>query len=1169
MDISCASSKTSVHLRAVIEPTPSQFTALSAPEAARVASPSLVRAAKSGQKTSADGSTWNSTVPPSGLSPHLFLGREPLLLQKHWDVEEELHTPFPCGSGRPRWRKLRSKLHKFSRLRLDRFWKGLYDACKCIPLIGPLIAVLVWVVRPSRPVGNEPSAPAPFTVFVQMPDGVSNRRTLVVNDASPELTVAELESKIEAKAGLREGTTLRTLGLTLTHRGKQLDPLGTLDLYGVEKDATIIITGFCRGGNEAGPSVARVNIDMSDVDRETLLRLVWQLQQENQQLRQQHTANESVQPPQTHQVMQRSSPNQPVQAPQDKTTNEALRWQHESNIQPGAAAGAHHGAEQRREWLGKGPEETRSPVRDPFAASGSNGGRRRDLNLLNPAMAAIQPSVNAAGAGIAVIDLNGDYRRVRQRTEGSRSPVFIDLTGPEHVDRTDPFPRYRTIPRLVHLWQTSSDEQMGKRVNPNYYSDFRIGFGDSDHLDVRYQKLKTVFQAIEDRKRITEHAQPVLVYGREREGKTGAIFSIVKAALLAECAVVVFCAPTKTAPVKDMYRKAHLAAFNTCTGLTHTLARATSDDIPQPAAVPQVMICALTQFQDIQRAHKFIEENWSVLKRKTIVVADEADEILMGKGTASVSVHPQYDVSRHHEYVSKDDNNPADAAADQDADQDGSDEAADFDDDTLSYCSGSASDDENDIDSRRSARSVEVAIAAKYFSESIVKNTNALCFLVTGTQSGNLLNPIELFDSTKVTKVIVTRRSTSYVGILDAHIPEGCEDFRLTMSGTSAESKIFKHGNEKMLEKAFRCEHPWDGGMIRKNGAMQSSSPLTKTLRGMIYVCATNLVYSAGGTNTVAKDVFQYLRQKFPDKQNKTLAVCYVGKPEYSIAGKRFAARRGSSLAEIYNDAADKWRKGELNGVLPPPRDGEPFGSVCPHVVLLGFTLTRRAMTAAFTPADEPNTLILPMYVIARPGTRYAIDILSQRVMRAGHDFGEYDKPDNYKWWISIDSQVLQQLQNYRRMEEKSMLEQAENPRTHANFVANIPAFTYGVHDCSVGKRRMIMGEHLATNDPVRRQTKADEEYLNRFKTWLRENSGLADGTVQTYGKALEELKTRNEEVRKLSDLVDYQDAEAAFPGIVDIQVHRQKTNMQRAHHFLKEFDKTEDGKRAREHREE
>ena len=55
-----------------------------------------------------------------------------------------------------------------------------------------------------------------------------------------------------------------------------------------------------------------------------------------------------------------------------------------------------------------------------------------------------------------------------------------------------------------------------------------------------------------------------MLKGREREGKTGALFSIALAAIILRMRVVILCAPNKVAPVVDMVKRfERLALENT------------------------------------------------------------------------------------------------------------------------------------------------------------------------------------------------------------------------------------------------------------------------------------------------------------------------------------------------------------------------------------------------------------------------------------------------------------------------------------------------------------------------------------------------------------------------------------------------------------------------------
>ena len=102
--------------------------------------------------------------------------------------------------------------------------------------------------------------------------------------------------------------------------------------------------------------------------------------------------------------------------------------------------------------------------------------------------------------------------------------------------------------------------------------------------------------------------------------------------------------------------------------------------------------------------------------------------------------------------------------------------------------------------------------------------------------------------------------------------------------------------------------------------------------------------------------------------------VCFVGKPTVRFGNKWLKMPSGASLETIYNRTAQEARKGSFSGLQLGLN--EPFSSVCKHVVLIGYNLTRRAMTAAFTPADEPGVLCKLQYGILTAPKTLTIDAL-------------------------------------------------------------------------------------------------------------------------------------------------------------------------------------------------
>ena len=77
-------------------------------------------------------------------------------------------------------------------------------------------------------------------------------------------------------------------------------------------------------------------------------------------------------------------------------------------------------------------------------------------------------------------------------------------------------------------------------------------------------EIKGIAKVLFDFKRTRQPGQPAILKGREREGKTGALFSIALAAIILRMRVVILCAPNKVAPVVDMVKKSEqLALENT------------------------------------------------------------------------------------------------------------------------------------------------------------------------------------------------------------------------------------------------------------------------------------------------------------------------------------------------------------------------------------------------------------------------------------------------------------------------------------------------------------------------------------------------------------------------------------------------------------------------------
>jgi hypothetical protein len=136
----------------------------------------------------------------------------------------------------------------------------------------------------------------------------------------------------------------------------------------------------------------------------------------------------------------------------------------------------------------------------------------------------------------------------------------------------------------------------------------------------------------------------------------------------------------------------------------------------------------------------------------------------------------------------------------------------------------------------------------------------------------------------------------------------------------------------------------------------------------MLFISCSPKVNVYGGVKDIAKEVCNTV-DSWADVQGsgihdskETMFVCFVGKPLVRFGNQWLKMPSGASLETIYNRTAQEARKGSFGGLQLGPN--EPFSSVCKHVVLIGYNLTRRAMTAAFQPADEPGVLCKLQYGI-------------------------------------------------------------------------------------------------------------------------------------------------------------------------------------------------------------
>ena len=152
-----------------------------------------------------------------------------------------------------------------------------------------------------------------------------------------------------------------------------------------------------------------------------------------------------------------------------------------------------------------------------------------------------------------------------------------------------------SVEELYDVWEKTAKDLLEGNTSP--YSNFLHAFGDDTNEGTvsRRQEMTEIGKILFDFKsRGGEPGQPAMLKGREREGKTVALFSITLAALLLDMRVVILCAPNKVAPVVDMVKKLERAGFSQMFETRHTLgAKATRELGLRQSEVGSIFVAAL------------------------------------------------------------------------------------------------------------------------------------------------------------------------------------------------------------------------------------------------------------------------------------------------------------------------------------------------------------------------------------------------------------------------------------------------------------------------------------------------------------------------------------------------------------------------------------------------
>ena len=690
---------------------------------------------------------------------------------------------------------------------------------------------------------------------------------------------------------------------------------------------------------------------------------------------------------------------------------------------------------------------------------------------------------------------------------------------------------------LYDTWERMASELVPAEAAA--YSNFIYAFGDDSEQGREYRRkeIMDIGNVLFEFQRKRTPGQQALLKGREREGKTVALFSIALVALILDMRVVILCAPNKVAPIVDMVKKLERAGFHRLVYMRHTLTAnmARTHNIATADEGGRIFVAALGTVGDLNKVASYIRVNKSE-GHLTVTLIDECDELTQGKGGKCTHIHHVNDPDAYHHYV------------------EGHDDDEDLED--VEYI-------KDDRRKRRRVTKNQIAAASALFAEHI--NPYTQVFACSATLSGYILNPIGTFAHDKVTKIFKVWPKPGFRGIESYQIPDGCA---LDFQGNVKNCDQFAQSDpiRNLLKLFYHRENPCDGARLEP---VQGSGASPTMLRGMLFVSVATKVYVSGGVVDLAKCIRGMLQEWHDGRDtsigDSTLFICFVGKPRVYFAQKWIDVQAGASMEDIYNITAEHARSGKFPGVRL--ERNEPLSKVATHCVLIGYNLTRRAMTTAFTPKDEPGVLCKLLYQISTAPSENSmtIDAVSQRFTRGSHDFVEHVVPENYCVQIATLPDTLETLKNYREMEDEMAEKQRNQNYQHARFRHEIDVYAKNLYKCAVSKRKISLSEmsRRGRAQHRRKQTEIDpdmDDYLIRFKDFLKERLDrhgsrlFNDVTVKKYYAIVRQWFTTRTEIEEIVVCITEWVNRTKEHGTSDDDEHH---NKQRANELFLEFYST------------
>ena len=347
-----------------------------------------------------------------------------------------------------------------------------------------------------------------------------------------------------------------------------------------------------------------------------------------------------------------------------------------------------------------------------------------------------------------------------------------------------------------------------------------------------------------------------------------------------------------------------------------------------------------------------------------------------------------------------------------------------------------------------------------------------------------------------------------------------------------------------MLDHFARRRNPSDGTILELNEVgkrVHQGTEMPKiTLEGSLFVSISQQVNVGElGALNICEGLCESTQLRACEAEGnnpsrRPLVICFIGNPQaFTTDEESIPLPKGATLKEMVKTAIDEWSDLDFT-----------------HIIFVGYTLTRRSMTATFDlDVNGAKKLVTPCYAFIAAPKSAKVDATSQRVMRAGHEFGLYTTPQNYKIHVACDPNLIRMLQNYRRAEDEAFEKQRVDPKPMKEFIENLPIFEYGLGRHKISKAAIPLS-HLDADGRRLDRISSNAPDHQHFYNWLENTAFNREGeryqittvyrvtntvktTVSAYSKNVLGDQSAPMHLREAAELMTYEDFyDAATPAM-------------------------------------